>query len=582
MHRTIAKHQEVAIRRLQTWWKSKAESKAHGFVAMPTGSGKTFTAVRFAVSEIFAKRRGPCVVWVAHNEFLLQQAEREFQRQLEEHGLSNEVVIGRARGDGQGADAGLIFAMIQTLSRGDAVTAIKRAGEVDLVIFDEFHRLAADTWSDVPKKFKRSKIRTLGLSATPFRKTPAKTDLLREILPHRIYSVGLTELVKDRFLAEPTVTRVLVENQRPVEFTSKELSHLRQFQTLSASALERISLQSGRDQLILDTYRRNPGRYQSTIIFCCSVDHAMALAATFSASGIRAESICGSSRNEVNQEKLAAFRAGEFPVATSVILLTEGVDVPRCRTVFLARPTESPVLLAQMIGRAMRGIPSGGSASCNVVDFVDNLGENLDLAASHFAFVREYDEAIRPLVKRPPREGAAGISMSLLLRVREFLTRHIVSHGGVENLGIILHEEIAGWLERWDGEVHRVLLVPHSHATEIVDALEETETRVQKLPLAARESEASEYARAVYDDHSLDAFGVSEEDFVSMASAGAADRTALTFHALEGRGAVQDNKAVCARAGDALVALERDLKPTGSASDFTDAFAAIRGAVRSR
>src|SRR5688572_21318290 len=113
----VADHQRRALAHLATWWKSRAASQAHGFLAMPTGSGKTFTAVTFAVDEILAKRKGACVVWVAHNEFLLNQAEEEFKRQLRLKGLHDHIEVGRAQGDGRGADANVVFATIQTLAR---------------------------------------------------------------------------------------------------------------------------------------------------------------------------------------------------------------------------------------------------------------------------------------------------------------------------------------------------------------------------------------------------------------------------------------------------------------------------------
>jgi superfamily II DNA or RNA helicase len=580
--RTIASHQRRALERLMTWWRSRSPERAHGFIAMPTGSGKTFTAVTFAVNEILAKRKRSCVVWVAHNEFLLNQAQEEFERQLRAKGLHNEIELGRARGDGRGCDANIILAMIQTLARGDAITAIKRAGDVDLVIFDEFHRLAADTWREVPRKFQRARIRTLGLSATPFRKTAEKTELLRQILPHRIYSVGYTELVRDRFLADPILIRVEVKNPRPIELSTSEFAHLRQFRQLNQSVLDKIANQVGRDQLIVDTYKRDPGRFGSTIVFCCSVDHAEHLAQEFRRNRIDAESICGSSKDPANQENLARFARREFPIATSVLLLTEGVNIPICRTVFLARPSESPVLVAQMIGRAMRGQKAGGAATCNIVDFVDNLANGLDLAASHFAFVRDSDERLRPLVRRPPKDGACGVSAALLLRVREFLNERVLRDGGVASLGQILREEVAGWLEYWDGQIHRILLVPHGHGQEILEAFEDAQSRARDLEPGDVQAGAAELARAAYDDHTLDVYGVSEEDFVAMAVAGANEHHNLHAHALEGPNAIQKDEDAIRGASQALNELEDAMTTSGAVHGFSDAFAALRAALRSR
>ena len=58
-------------------------------------------------------------------------------------------------------------------------------------------------------------------------------------------------------------------------------------------------------------------------------------------------------------------------------ILTEGVDLPQTKTVFLARPTVSTILMTQMIGRALRGTAAGGTASAYIVSFIDNWDEHL-------------------------------------------------------------------------------------------------------------------------------------------------------------------------------------------------------------
>lgn len=436
---------------------------------MPTGSGKTFTAVSFAVEHVFRKRRDPCVVWVAHNEFLLDQAHAAFVNALDDVDVLKDLEVDRIRGSGRGADANLIFGTVQTLARGDAIESIGRAGKIDLVVFDEFHRLGAETWRDVPARFGRSGVRTLGLSATPFRSSHAGTRVLRKLLPQRIFGVGYTELVRTGFLADPFLRRVVVPGGSPVSLEPDELRHLKQFRQLKMSALDRIATQSGRDELIVDTYLHDARRYGSTLVFCTSVAHAQRLAFALRAAGVPAASICGSAAAAENRENLARFGRGDLTVVTSVALLTEGVDVPACRSVFLARPTESPVLLTQMIGRAMRGPAAGGAQSCTIVDFVDTLANGVDVSASHFAFFRDSDERIRPLVRRAPGVGACGVGISLLLRLREFLQNQSVC-GAIDPVDV-LRNDIRGWLEHWDGVVDRTLLVPEESADEILEAV---------------------------------------------------------------------------------------------------------------
>ena len=80
---------------------------------------------------------------------------------------------------------------------------------------------------------------------------------------------------------------------------------------------------------------------------------------------------------EDNERKLEAYRNGELQVLINVNILTEGVDLPKTKTVFLARPTVSSILMTQMVGRALRGTAAGGTASAYIVSFVDHWNEHI-------------------------------------------------------------------------------------------------------------------------------------------------------------------------------------------------------------
>ena len=75
--------------------------------------------------------------------------------------------------------------------------------------------------------------------------------------------------------------------------------------------------------------------------------------------------------------KEKAYREGKVKVLVNVNILTEGVDLPQTKTVFLARPTVSTILMTQMIGRALRGEAAGGTSSAYIVSFVDNWNEHI-------------------------------------------------------------------------------------------------------------------------------------------------------------------------------------------------------------
>jgi hypothetical protein len=230
--------------------------------------------------------------------------------------------------------------------------------------------------------------------------------------------------------------------------------------------------------------------------------------------------------------------------------------------------------MSQMMGRAMRGPSAGGSATCQVVDFVDNFNNGLDLSTSHFASVRDHDVRFKYLIHRQPKPQDQGVSVALLLRIQEFLNARLLAADGVQSLGQILHEEVAGWFELWDGEMLRLLLVPQDHADDIQSALEEA------LEAPRNDVDTADRARGIYDSHKLDELGVSEEDFVEIASDAAKDRSSLHFHALHGPQAIQDDPRRSEPATAALEQADDDLKPTGAREEFRDALEALRNAIR--
>ena len=80
---------------------------------------------------------------------------------------------------------------------------------------------------------------------------------------------------------------------------------------------------------------------------------------------------------EDNEKKLEDYRNGKLQVLINVNILTEGVDLPKTKTVFLARPTVSSILMTQMVGRALRGTAAGGTSSAYIVSFVDHWNEHI-------------------------------------------------------------------------------------------------------------------------------------------------------------------------------------------------------------
>jgi hypothetical protein len=102
--------------------------------------------------------------------------------------------------------------------------------------------------------------------------------------------------------------------------------------------------------------------------FCVSVEHARFMARIFNEAGVAATAVWANSPEAERREALKALAARRINAVFSVDLFNEGIDVPTVDTLLLLRPTESPTLFLQQLGRGLRRSP--GKSACTVLDFV--------------------------------------------------------------------------------------------------------------------------------------------------------------------------------------------------------------------
>ncbi len=119
------------------------------------------------------------------------------------------------------------------------------------------------------------------------------------------------------------------------------------------------------------------GRNKKTLAFCAGVEHAHQLASDFCAYGITAEAIDGRTTNR--KKILERFKSGKIEVLTNYGVLTEGFDDPKIECILFARPTASPLVYTQCIGRGVR--PFKGKRACIIIDIIDRSTHQLQYGA---------------------------------------------------------------------------------------------------------------------------------------------------------------------------------------------------------
>ncbi|MEG4013817.1 MULTISPECIES: DEAD/DEAH box helicase family protein [unclassified Microcoleus] len=399
--RELYAHQNEAIKALD----QKNKSPFEGLLVLPTGGGKTLTAVHWLLRNFIDKRKK--VLWIAHRHELLDQAFETLKFSAYPSLLSDterfkyRVISGHPKHDRpvniektddiiiaskDSLNSGLNYLTNNWVNHSDAI----------LLVVDEAHHATAKTYrkliDSIKQNFKdRGKadgFRMLGLTATPFRTDKSEQGLLKKVFPDDIiFSEHLRTLITRGILAEPVFENLETELDFYKELTDRDIRSIEDFDKLPKKVAERIAMSSIRNKRIIDHYVENREKYKPLLVFAVDIQHAIALNGLFKNRGIKSDFVASKIMDEgtgatisvkENSEKIKRFRAGQLEVLINVEMLTEGTDLPNVQTVFLTRPTTSTLLMTQMIGRALRGQKAGGTEKAYVVSFIDNWEDKIN------------------------------------------------------------------------------------------------------------------------------------------------------------------------------------------------------------
>lgn len=333
---------------------ARSQGRHRNLLVAATGTGKTvMAAVDYArLRERLSRDR---LLFVAHREEILDQSRLTFAHALRDASFGELWVGGKRPSRFEH-----VFASIQSLNRS-GFESIDPA-HFDVVIVDEFHHAAAPSYEALLERLTPREL--LGMTATPER-----TDGL-DILRH----------FDGRIAAELRVWDA-IDQQYLVPFSyfgvhdGVDLSEVpwKRGAGYDPSALTNVlTADHAWARRVVEEVRRKTGDPQSVraLGFCVSIGHARFMAEHFLAAGIPSVAIWGDSPTEERSAALRDLAAGCVNVVFTVDLFNEGIDIPNVDTLLLLRPTESPTLFLQQLGRGLRR--ARGKALCTVLDFVAN------------------------------------------------------------------------------------------------------------------------------------------------------------------------------------------------------------------
>lgn len=239
----------------------------------------------------------------------------------------------------------------------------------DLVMVDESHLIPLDGDGMYRQFLADAKVvnpnlRVIGFTATPFRLKSGSICTPDGFLNHVCYEVGVRELIRDGFLC-PLVTKAGRSKAdttdlhvRGGEFVADEVESLMDQESLVQAACSEI-VEYTADRI-------------ACLIFASGVQHGQHIVETLQRDhDIQCGFVTGESSTSERDETLARFKAGQLKYLCNVNVLTTGFDAPHIDCVALLRPTMSPGLYYQMVGRGFRLHPS--KQNCLVLDFGGNV-----------------------------------------------------------------------------------------------------------------------------------------------------------------------------------------------------------------
>ncbi|HEU4946499.1 MAG TPA: DEAD/DEAH box helicase family protein, partial [Kribbella sp.] len=334
----------------------EVHERHRNLVVAATGTGKTvIAALDYRRLRESAADRGlpaPSLLFVAHRREILKQSLRTYREVLSDASFGEPYYTG-ARPERWRH----VFASVQSLSSYD-VSAMP-ADAFDIVVIDEFHHAAAPTYQRLLDHLRPSEL--LGLTATPERGDGFDVRSYfdgRTATELRLWDALADDLLCPfHYFGIADGTDLSDIQWKRGRYDEHELESI----YTGNDARARVVVREVRDKLA-------DVRAMRALGFCVSVAHAEYMARVFNAAGIPARAVSGKSSTADRDRALLDLKDKGINALFAADLFNEGLDLPEVDTLLFLRPTESPTVFLQQLGRGLR--QSRGKAVLTALDFV--------------------------------------------------------------------------------------------------------------------------------------------------------------------------------------------------------------------
>ncbi|MFC4899814.1 DEAD/DEAH box helicase [Streptosporangium amethystogenes subsp. fukuiense] len=352
-------------------------------LSLPTGAGKTRVAAEGVIRVIKERGLTGPVLWIAPTEELCEQAVQSWRFVWSKVGPDKKLTISRLWSSNAASavqdNAHLVVATDAKLAQcldGEEYAWLRRAA---VVIVDEAHTSTSPRYTQILRSlgltFSRTERPLIGLTATPYRSNnEEETKRLVDRFGRARLDDGVFPGDPYTALQEFEMLARVDHRELPGATISLDAEELRiaDFRGLPASAEQRLAGNEERTRMLIDEIVGLPKDWP-ILVFATSVNHAKVLAAKLNGRNVTAAAIDAATPISERRSRIDDFRSGRIRVLTNFGVLHQGFDAPATRAVVVARPTYSPNVYQQMIGRGLRGPKNGGKERCLILDVRDNI-----------------------------------------------------------------------------------------------------------------------------------------------------------------------------------------------------------------
>jgi superfamily II DNA or RNA helicase len=364
--------------------------RKRAMLSLPTGAGKTRVAVQSLVEHFNAGEIDAPVLWIAQSDELCEQAVQAWAEVWRAMGPPAPLTISRLWDVNSAEPAGAPQVVVATIQKLDASVIeepkYEWLSEAGVVVVDEAHRGATTATTTRLLNWLGLEMRgddrcpLIGLTATPFiGANEQQTKILAARYGHKRLDEGLfpednTEQLIARLQERGILSQVVHRriDGIQIDLDQSQMKELERFQRLPRAVEAQLGLNAARNRTLIDSIRKQDPDWQ-ILVFAASVENAQTLAALLRLENITAAAVTAETRPGARRHYVEQFKRRNIRVLTNYGTLTTGFDAPEVRAVYVARPTYSPNLYLQMIGRGLRGPENGGTDECLIVDVEDNV-----------------------------------------------------------------------------------------------------------------------------------------------------------------------------------------------------------------